>query len=200
MCAIFFRPRIHSNITSYCLTSRLSLTLWIAMMPPSPRINVGVSWWSSRAVCSWYSNIVSGEGGNWYRPNTFDHDCSLVCVCFAIVVLFFIVYVLCCCFVCFDVVCVRVLLFCGVFFFGPRVFQPQSFARVRFEIRNVGRCVASTSIFPIAVWFLQDLVLDRSWRASEQKDLSDFWLSIFQVCQNPPKYFATRLLYETMSL
>ena len=74
------------EITSYGFTSRLSLTLWVAMMPPppppSPRINVGVSWWSSRTVCNWYSNIDSGEGGNWYCPNTFDHDCrsNIVCI------------------------------------------------------------------------------------------------------------------------
>ena len=43
--------------------------------PPPPRINVGVSKWPLRTVCSWYSDIDSGEGGNWYRPNTFDHDC-----------------------------------------------------------------------------------------------------------------------------
>ena len=40
------------EITSYCFTSRLSLTLWVATMPPSPRINVGVSWWPLRTVCS----------------------------------------------------------------------------------------------------------------------------------------------------
>ena len=45
------------------------------MMTPFPRINVGVSRWPLRTVCSWYFNIDSGEGGTWYRPNTFDHDC-----------------------------------------------------------------------------------------------------------------------------
>ena len=40
------------EITSYCFTSRLSLTLWVAMMPSSPRINVGVSWWPLRTVWS----------------------------------------------------------------------------------------------------------------------------------------------------
>ena len=92
---VFYHTRQHSHlqswskvagtmlteyeIMSYCFTSRLSLTLWrIAIMPPPPpppppRINVGghyILW------CSWYSNIDSGEGVNWYRPNTFDHDCS----------------------------------------------------------------------------------------------------------------------------
>ena len=30
---------------------------------PLPRINIGVSWRPLRTVCSWYSNIDSGEGG-----------------------------------------------------------------------------------------------------------------------------------------
>ena len=32
------------------------------MMPPSPRINVGVSWWHLRTACSLDSNIDSGRG------------------------------------------------------------------------------------------------------------------------------------------
>ena len=68
------------EITTHCFISRLSWTSVgsYCRMPPCPRINVGVSRWPLRTVCSWYSNIDSGEGGNWYRPNTFDHDCWLV--------------------------------------------------------------------------------------------------------------------------
>ena len=51
-------------------------------MLPSPRIiNVGVSWWLLHTVSSWYSNIDSGEERNWYRPNTFDHDCRSLYHC-----------------------------------------------------------------------------------------------------------------------
>ena len=69
------------NRTSYCFPTRLSLTLWVAMVPPplpSPWINFGVSWWPLHTVCSWYSKIDSGRvgGGDWYRPYTFDHGCS----------------------------------------------------------------------------------------------------------------------------
>ena len=43
--------------------------------PPLP--NVGVSFCPLRTMFSWYFNIDSaGEGGNFYRPNTFGQDCS----------------------------------------------------------------------------------------------------------------------------